>query len=86
LLKNLAELSPPITDVIKETRWWAGFHQDALPAQGAQTSTGIRAAGETYVAPAKVGRNDPCPCGSGKKFKKCCGASESVGGPGAADV
>ena len=21
----------------------------------------------------KVGRNDPCPCGSGKKFKKCCG-------------
>ncbi|OIN91763.1 MAG: hypothetical protein AUJ20_09735 [Comamonadaceae bacterium CG1_02_60_18] len=24
---------------------------------------------------AKVGRNDPCPCGSGKKFKKCCGAA-----------
>jgi preprotein translocase subunit SecA len=22
---------------------------------------------------AKVGRNDPCPCGSGKKYKKCCG-------------
>lgn len=21
----------------------------------------------------QVGRNDPCPCGSGKKFKKCCG-------------
>jgi len=21
----------------------------------------------------KVGRNDPCPCGSGKKFKRCCG-------------
>ncbi|MBL8176048.1 MAG: preprotein translocase subunit SecA [Bryobacterales bacterium] len=31
----------------------------------------------TAAAPvrnAKVGRNDPCPCGSGKKFKKCCGA------------
>ncbi|HYL39287.1 MAG TPA: SEC-C metal-binding domain-containing protein [Bryobacteraceae bacterium] len=25
-------------------------------------------------APVEVGRNDPCPCGSGKKFKKCCGA------------
>jgi uncharacterized protein YecA (UPF0149 family) len=25
---------------------------------------------------AKVGRNDPCPCGSGKKFKKCCGSDE----------
>lgn len=24
----------------------------------------------------KVGRNDPCPCGSGKKFKKCCGAGD----------
>jgi uncharacterized protein len=31
--------------------------------------------GETVFAPSshKVGRNDPCPCGSGKKFKKCCG-------------
>ena len=26
-----------------------------------------------HVEPAKVGRNDPCPCGSGKKFKNCCG-------------
>ncbi|MDD5946014.1 MAG: SEC-C metal-binding domain-containing protein [Clostridia bacterium] len=23
----------------------------------------------------KIGRNDPCPCGSGKKYKKCCGAN-----------
>lgn len=27
-------------------------------------------------ANAKVGRNDPCPCGSGKKYKKCCGINE----------
>jgi hypothetical protein len=27
-----------------------------------------------YHAPAKPGRNDPCTCGSGKKYKKCCGA------------
>jgi hypothetical protein len=26
-----------------------------------------------YRAPPKVGRNEPCPCGSGKKHKKCCG-------------
>jgi len=25
-----------------------------------------------YKAPKKIGRNDPCPCGSGKKYKKCC--------------
>jgi len=24
-----------------------------------------------------VGRNDPCPCGSGKKYKKCCGRDAS---------
>ncbi|HGY89777.1 MAG TPA: YchJ family protein [Planctomycetes bacterium] len=30
-------------------------------------------AGETYTREApKIGRNDPCPCGSGKKYKKCC--------------
>jgi len=29
---------------------------------------------KTIVNENKVGRNDPCPCGSGKKFKKCCGA------------
>jgi preprotein translocase subunit SecA len=28
---------------------------------------------KTVVKGAKVGRNDPCPCGSGKKYKKCCG-------------
>ena len=27
----------------------------------------------TFVADAKVGRNEPCPCGSGKKYKKCHG-------------
>ncbi len=26
----------------------------------------------------KVGRNDPCPCGSGKKYKKCCGANDAA--------
>lgn len=26
----------------------------------------------------KVGRNEPCPCGSGKKFKKCCGAGDAL--------
>ena len=37
-----------------------------------QTSTPIRNDN-------KVGRNDPCPCGSGKKYKKCCGASAADG-------
>ena len=28
---------------------------------------------KTVVKGPKTGRNDPCPCGSGKKYKKCCG-------------
>jgi preprotein translocase subunit SecA len=34
---------------------------------------------ETVVrAHPKVGRNDPCPCGSGKKYKKCHGVNEAT--------
>jgi uncharacterized protein YecA (UPF0149 family) len=33
---------------------------------------GRSADGGSFEAKRKVGRNDPCPCGSGKKFKKCC--------------
>ena len=33
---------------------------------------GVAGQGTRHVE--KIGRNDPCPCGSGKKYKKCCGA------------
>ena len=36
-----------------------------------QSSSAVRQPGEKKQ---KIGRNDPCPCGSGKKYKKCCGA------------
>lgn len=49
----------PITDVAAATEMWPIYH-DAAP--------------ERPPATAKVGRNDQCPCGSGKKYKKCCGA------------
>lgn len=29
----------------------------------------------TYIRDTKIERNDPCPCGSGKKYKKCCGVN-----------
>jgi preprotein translocase subunit SecA len=38
---------------------------------GGATGAGTK---ESVVKGDKVGRNDPCPCGSGKKYKKCCGA------------
>jgi len=39
-------------------------------------SATVGAAGRV-AAPSKVGRNDPCPCGSGAKFKRCCGTLAS---------
>lgn len=36
-------------------------------------STGVPTSVPSGERAAKVGRNDPCPCGSGKKFKRCCG-------------
>jgi preprotein translocase subunit SecA len=40
-----------------------------------QTGAGQAEAPKPVRAGAKVGRNDPCPCGSGKKYKKCHGAN-----------
>ncbi len=47
----------------------------AAARRGGRTVARAAAAGSGRQpeAPRKVGRNDPCPCGSGKKYKKCCG-------------
>lgn len=34
-----------------------------------------RSVGEPLKRPSKIGRNDPCPCRSGKKYKRCCGGA-----------
>jgi hypothetical protein len=63
LLEKTRERHPPIDDVVGATAWWGRFEDapaSAVPA-------------EPYRASPKVGRNEPCPCGSGRKFKKCCG-------------
>ncbi|NYE60944.1 uncharacterized protein FHW58_002096 [Duganella sp. 1224] len=48
------------------------------PANGAKVAPAVVQINAFFHAPqpkaAKVGRNDPCPCGSGQKHKKCCGA------------
>ncbi|MBR6602829.1 MAG: SEC-C domain-containing protein, partial [Clostridia bacterium] len=45
-------------------------------AGGDAPKKGMKKVGSTIIRKdEKVGRNDPCPCGSGKKYKKCCGAN-----------
>ena len=52
------------------------FNGDMARRQAVNSSTNQRSQGDNITvrrtAP-KVGRNDPCPCGSGKKYKQCCG-------------
>jgi hypothetical protein len=57
--------------LVVKTGWSLGANQHfATVGLGAQA---LPNAAAPRLGP-KVGRNDPCPCGSGKKFKKCCGA------------
>jgi preprotein translocase subunit SecA len=54
--------------------------QRALPPQPPKQQLTFSGAPKEAAAPAKrsqdkVGRNDPCPCGSGKKYKKCHGVN-----------
>jgi preprotein translocase subunit SecA len=51
----------------------AGAPAEAQPVGAAARSRSGREAARRPVGAHKTGRNDPCPCGSGKKYKKCCG-------------
>jgi len=46
-------------------------HRLAIP----RSSASFAAAKNPFAGAPKVGRNEPCPCGSGKKYKRCCGLS-----------
>ena len=57
-----------------------GRHEPS-ETHGVAGQRALRYEGDVYRNPLRhVGRNDPCPCGSGKKFKKCClGKAEALG-------
>lgn len=64
--KWMNEIKPSL---LKYHGYWSQYEKlDSVAPQYAGESRPIVRPGP------KVGRNDPCPCGSGKKFKKCCGA------------
>jgi uncharacterized protein len=77
------ETGMEITLKEKDSEKWRNAVPDSLVAihgywlehrtnpAGGLTSTPVR-------REQKVGRNDPCPCGSGKKYKKCCGAPPTI--------
>ena len=62
---QLNELVSLMMDCCNNTRLWAnkGYTPNEL----------MKLHKTPQAKSKKIGRNDPCPCGSGKKYKKCCG-------------
>lgn len=50
--------------------------RERVKVQNMTTNMDVQQASRTVKKGAKVGRNDPCPCGSGKKYKRCCGKNQ----------
>jgi uncharacterized protein YchJ len=76
-----------VTDVHEEMSWWYCFNPDKKSRLNdddrlfPEYDEDLLLNSDFVVDPIyrsepKIGRNEPCPCGSGKKFKKCCGGLE----------
>jgi hypothetical protein len=85
VLQRLREKSVHIEDTVETLKHWAAF-QPKEPKPPVRPTPQTRSRPHLFpsvpepssisrnVEP-RVGRNEPCPCGSGKKFKKCCGSA-----------
>jgi hypothetical protein len=68
-----------VEDTIQEMEWWACFQPPrpkpppAPPQRSSPASSAVMPRPAPLPKKKKVGRNDPCPCGSGRKYKHCCG-------------
>jgi len=81
-LERVKDRYPLIDDVVAEMDWWPCFHEDEESFDEDESSLNPLPVDLEVQEPyrrsqPKVGRNEPCPCGSGKKFKKCCGRQQS---------
>lgn len=75
-----ATIRPDMVDLIESYQILAGSVPEDLRAKADAVITAwrlTRSHAEEPAAPAKVGRNDPCICGSGKKYKRCCLGAEA---------
>jgi len=84
--QEIADMLAPIRAFTEETNWYGHTLNDEVDSERLRNSIApsVRAIHAKWLAersgprsPARrdrprVGRNDPCPCGSGKKYKRCC--------------
>ena len=64
---------PPIPLFMRSLNDWTKSRHDAAQGGGAGSHAPFDR-GPARAFGRKVGRNEPCPCGSGRKYKRCCGA------------
>ncbi len=76
-----------VDDTVKEMEWWACFKNRprSAPEEGRVREVEDPTI-ESWIPPfkrtgPKIGRNDPCTCGSGEKYKKCCGGDADISHP-----
>jgi len=66
-----------VEDSVAEMGWWSCFREDReknIVPTAPRSKPNPAVTSQIRKATPKTGRNQPCPCGSGKKYKKCCGA------------
>jgi preprotein translocase subunit SecA len=73
MIRNIQE---EVVALLYHVRVQSSMPQREKVAEPIETSHGDPEPRKPIVNKDKVGRNDPCPCGSGKKYKKCCGANQ----------
>lgn len=69
------EQPAPQKNILEEAKYQGAEEQPAQfgAVKEAQEGKSVPTGGQTIRNKTEIGRNDPCPCGSGKKYKKCCG-------------
>jgi SWIM/SEC-C metal-binding protein len=62
-----------VTSIFQENGWKYVVELDSDKAEDITELEILLNPPKPKISPGKVSRNDPCPCGSGNKYKKCCG-------------
>ena len=72
-VERFLPLVPMENIIIVTNKQYVDIVKEQLPELKAEQATGIPKVETVVHEGPRIGRNDPCPCGSGKKYKKCCG-------------
>ncbi|MNF05860.1 hypothetical protein D3C80_2056860 [compost metagenome] len=72
-MKQVEKVVHLLTEVHNHTRVWSNCGHTPSELRGLTATPVIYGKVVKSVTVNKIGRNEPCPCGSGLKYKKCCG-------------